>query len=684
MEYKTLNNGVQIPCIGFGTFQMRGQECIEAVYNAIKFGYRLVDTAEGYENEAEVGIGIARAIADGLVKREDLIIGTKLSVHHPIGYEETLKSFNKSLRKLNLDYLDIYLIHYPNAMADDSWKRLNADTYRAMEFLHNQGLLRVLGVSNFMIYHIEELLKTAKIKPAINQIELSPTWQQREVVEYCKKNNITLQAWQPIAPIHKDWIKNKLFIQQMPQKYGKTLAQIFLNYSFQKGYIPLVKTIDKQRMIENIQSFDFAIDNSDIGLLDSLQCSTTICPDISHHLWSLHEALHNKSYCKKEVYRLFGFIPLLKVKSNGKNKKTYLLFCFIKLFEKVEINYNHNRLYLLGFIPIAKTKKYYAQNIIIKYIPNYKNCSLNNEQKVKAPPPNNLLKDRFINAIVVRAEFWKEKYQKIPFFKYYLWFRYMLKRKISIPSLDCHITTICNLKCKNCSHYIPYYKSQNKYMLSVEKFKSNIDAILENVDLIYNLNILGGEPLLNKDMDKILEYANSKPQIKAIRIHTNGTILPSKDLIKKIISLNKVSVFLSNYSGNPSIKILKDEKIIELFDKYKVKYHRAPRDYTWGLVPQVNLEQDISDEQNIRQYLKCNFKYCPCLSDGKIYPCALAKHIADRGYHLKDTDCIDLSTDKSIRKDFINFYKRNSFEICKCCDFTTYGSPIMPAIQIEK
>lgn len=221
-------------------------------------------------------------------------------------------------------------------------------------------------------------------------------------------------------------------------------------------------------------------------------------------------------------------------------------------------------------------------------------------------------------------------------------------------------------------------------MLSVEKFKSNIDAILENVDLIYNLNILGGEPLLNKDMDKILEYANSKPQIKAIRIHTNGTILPSKDLIKKIISLNKVSVFLSNYSGNPSIKILKDEKIIELFDKYKVKYHRAPRDYTWGLVPQVNLEQDISDEQNIRQYLKCNFKYSPCLSDGKIYPCALAKHIADRGYHLKDTDCIDLSTDKSIRKDFINFYKRNSFEICKCCDFTAYGSPIMPAIQIEK
>ena len=109
----------------------------------------------------------------------------------------------------------------------------------------------------------------------------------------------------------------------------------------------------------------------------------------------------------------------------------------------------------------------------------------------------------------------------------------------------------------------------------------------------------------------------------------------------------------------------------------------APKDYTWGLVPEVNLEQNISDEQNIGQYLKCNFKYCPCLSDGKIYPCALAKYIANSGYHLKDTDCIDLSTNKSIRKKFIDFYKRNSFEICKCCDFTTYNSPIMPAIQLE-
>lgn len=682
MLYKTLNNGIKIPSIGFGVFQLKGQECIDAVYNAIKAGYRLIDTAEGYENEAEVGIGIARAVADGLVKRHELLIGTKISVHHPIGYKETIKSFHKSMRKLNLDYIDIYLIHYPNAMADDSWKQLNADTWKAMQDLHNQGRLRILGVSNFMIYHLEELLKTATIKPAINQIELSPVWQQREVVEYCQKNDIALQAWQPIAPIYKDWVCKKPFIKEMPLKYNKTLAQIFINYSLQKGFIPLCRSKNECRMIENIESFNFSLEKADIELLDTLQCSTTICPDISHHLWDLHEKVLNKEYCKKELYRLFGFIPLLKVKSNGENEKNYFLFYFIKLFKKKKINYNHDKLYLFGFIPIIKTKKIYAKNIKIQYIPDY-SVTHKRERENKSPQWNPL-KEKFVKGVLLRGDFWREKYHKLPFFKSYLMLRYILKRKISIPSLDCHITTICNLKCKNCSHYIPYYKSPNKYMLSVEKFKNNIDTILKNVDLIYNLNILGGEPLLNKDIDKFLEYADSKSQIKAIRIHTNGTIVPSEILMKKITSLKKVSFFLSNYSGNPSIKILKDNELINLLNKYNIKYYRAPKDYTWGLVPEVNLEQNITDEQNIRQYLKCNFKYSPCLSDGKIYPCALAKFIADNGYHLKGTDCIDLSTNKSIRKDFINFYKAKSFEICKCCDFTTYNSPIMPAIQIGK
>lgn len=678
MQYKTLNNKIQIPSIGFGTFLMNGQECIDAVYNAIKSGYRLIDTAEGYENEAQVGIGIARAIADGLVKRSELIIQTKLSVHHPIGYNETIMAFHNSLRKLNLDYVDSYLIHYPNAMADDSWKSLNAETWRAMEDLQHQGLLRILGVSNFMIYHLEELLKTAKIKPAINQIELSPAWQQKEVVEFCKKNDILLQAWQPIAPFRRGWILQKEFIQQMPKKYNKTLAQIFLNWSLQNGYIPLCKTTKEDRMIENIKSFDFKLEKSDIELLNTLQCSTTISPDISNHLWGLHEQVYNKEYVRKEQYRLLGFIPILKMKSNGKGEEEFLLFNFIELLKKSKKNEKHDKLLLFGFIPIGNTKKTYAKNIVIKYIPDYSNS----EKKVKVPRWNPL-KVRFVNGVVARAEFWKEKYHKLPFFKSYLMLRYLLKRKISVPSLDCHITTLCTLKCKNCSHYIPYYKPEHKYMLSVENFKNNIDTILKNIDLIYNLNILGGEPLMNKNMDKMLEYANSKSQIKAIRIHTNGTIIPEENLLQKIASLKKVSFYLSNYSGNPSIKILKDNEIIKLLKKFNIKYYMAPKDYTWGLVPEVNLEQNISDEQNIGQYLKCNFKYSPCLSDGKIYPCALAKYIANSGYHLKDTDCIDLSTNKSIRKKFIDFYKRNSFEICKCCDFTTYNSPIMPAIQLE-
>ncbi len=678
MHNKILNNGIEMPAIGFGTFHLSGQECIDAVYEAIKAGYRLIDTAEGYANEAEVGIGIAKAIADGLVKRKDLFITTKLSVHHPIGYEETLKSFNESLKKLNLDYLDLYLIHYPNAMADDSWKRLNAETWKAMEELNSRGLLKSLGVSNFMPYHLDELLKTAKIKPAVNQIELSPTWQQREAVAYCQKQGIVLQAWQPIAPISREWVQKKDFIQEMPKKYNRSLAQIFLNWSVLKGYVPLCRTVRPERMVENLQCFDFKLDEADVNLLDSLQCSTTICPDISHHLWSLHEQVYNKKYIKTEVYRLFNLLPLFKMTYDGKAKHKLFLFNFIPLLKKKTKSDKYEKLYLFGFLPIGRSRKYWDQIIKIRYIPDYSKKS----DEIKLPKWN-VLKDRFVEAVVTRAKFWCEKYYKMPFFRTYLMLRYYLTRKISIPSLDVHITTFCSLKCRNCSHHIPYYQDKNKKMMSVEEFKSNVDTILKNVDIVYNMNILGGEPLMNKNIGKILEYAQSKKQIKALRIHTNGTILPDDDLLKLISKLKKVSFYLSNYSGNPSIKTLKNDEIVAKLKEFKIKYYIAPNDYFWSLVPTVNLQQHISDEQNVMQYMRCSFKYCPCLSGGKIYPCGLARYIADSGYKLKEGDCIDLSHD-DLRKEFISFYKRNAFEICKCCDFTAYGSPIMPAIQLEK
>ena len=692
MSNITFKKGDNIPQIGFGTWLLSGNDCINAVYEAIKAGYRIIDTAEGYANEAEVGYAIAKAISEGICKREELFIATKLSVHHPIGYENTLHYFEKSLKNLNLDYLDLYLIHYPNSQADDSWKTLNAETWRAMEKLHEEGKLRYLGCSNFMPYHIKELLKTAKIKPVCNQIELNPAWQQEHVVEYCRKNDINLIAWRPL--MSRSWAMEKDFMKKLPTKYNKSIQQILLRWSIQKGYTPLTRSTKPNRMKENMEIFDFELAQEDMDTLDSLQCSSDVISDNSHVLWSLWEQVLNKEYLRKEKIKLFGFIPFIKIKYFGKPvyKLKYYLWGIPVLKRKI-INKKLDKLYLFG-IRIAIIKKYYEQDKVVSWIPNYNSENLksdteknvlvktNKRSKIKY----NWFTDKIINPIIFRGDFWKENYQKKPFFKLYLIIRYLLKRKVSIPSLDIHITTHCSLKCKNCSHMIPYYKPENQHTMTLEEFKSNIDAILKNVDIVYNINILGGEPLLNKAMTDMLEYANSKNRIKGLRIHTNGTIMPKEDDFLRIKNLSKVCFYFSNYSGNKSIKSIKQEQIIEKLNEYNIKYFvevSSVENRSWFRMPEMDLKQDISDEQNIRQYQKCNFRYCPCLSNNKIYPCALAKYIADSGYILKDADYIDLTNKQLSSKEFINFYSSNSYNICKCCNFENYGSILFPAIQLN-
>lgn len=680
MEYKTLYDGTVVQSTGFGTFRIQKSETYNAVYEAIKAGYRTIDTAEGYNNEEEVGLGIQKAISEGLVKREDLFITTKLSPHHINGYEETFKYFNISLNKLGLDYLDLYLIHYPNPTKDDSWKKMNADIWRAMEELQAQGKLRHLGVSNFMIYHLEELFKTAKVKPVVNQIEMSPVWQQKQLVEFCKNNNIEIFSWRPT--INQKWVFDKDFMQELPKKYNKSLHQILLRWNLQKDCVPLCKTVNPTRMKENLEIFDFELSKEDMDLLDGLQCSTDVLPDFSHLLWSLWENKLNKTYVRKEVYNLFGFIPILKIKQDINGVAKYFIFGFIPFLKKQPINNSHDRLYLFNFIKIGKTKKIFATYKQVKWIPE------NNIEPPRKVKKNkwNPLKSRTIDDIVQRANFWQEKYQKNPLFKAYLSLRRNLFGKVSISSLDVHITTHCTLKCKDCSHFIPYYNQNDNFTLTFDEFKKNIDAILKHIDRIYNLNILGGEPFLNKEIVEILDYANKKKQIKAIRIHTNGTIVPDDEILEKIKELKKVTVYISNYKSNKTIKILKNEELIAKLKEYKIHTQVEKEVRFWKKMARINLEQNLSESDLANNYYYCASKDCVLLSKNKIYPCAPAKYIEliSDGNRIGCKDFIDLSDKKINKKTFVEFFKCSKYDVCNNCDFSLRERGVIPAIQLNK
>lgn len=260
-----LSNGVKIPMVGFGTWQTpSGQIAKDAVLTALEAGYRHIDTAAAYENEASVG----QAISESGLSREALFITTKL--WNKIGtYEEAKVAIDTSLEKLNLTYLDLYLIHWPNPLAfRDRWQERNAQVWRAMEEALEAGKIRALGVSNFHPHHLEALLKTAKIKPVVNQILLNPSDQQEPLVASNQAHHILSEAYSPLGT-------GKIFevveLQTLGQKYGKTVAQLVLRWSLQKGFLPLPKSVTKERIIENIALFDFEISPADMATIDQLQ-----------------------------------------------------------------------------------------------------------------------------------------------------------------------------------------------------------------------------------------------------------------------------------------------------------------------------------------------------------------------------------------------------------------------------
>lgn len=270
-----LVNGVAIPCVGFGTWQTPDGEVAKAsVRCAIEEGYRHIDTAAAYGNEESVGRGIKAS----RIPREELFITTKLA-NTVRGYDETIAAFNESLNKLGLDYLDLYLIHWPNPVFfRDNWEEYNAQTWKAMEDLYKAGRIRAIGVSNFRIHHLEALMKNATIMPMVNQLRLCPGETQDELTQWCKDHNILCEAYSPLGT-------GRIFevdqMKQLADKYQRSVAQICIRWSLQMGFLPLPKSVTPQRIKENIQVFDFTLDQKDVEMIASLKgcCGESKDPD---------------------------------------------------------------------------------------------------------------------------------------------------------------------------------------------------------------------------------------------------------------------------------------------------------------------------------------------------------------------------------------------------------------------
>jgi len=252
----TLNNGVKMPWFGLGVYKAEeGEEVGFAVRTAIETGYRAIDTAALYGNER----GVGKAVKDSGIKREDIFITTKVwNDHH--GSDLALKAFDESRKKLNMDYLDLYLIHWPGK---DKYK----DTWKALEKLYKDGYVRAIGVSNFQIHHLEDLIADSEFIPMVNQVEYHPRLTQKNLYDYCKKQGIQLEAW---SPIMKGRLTDNPTLIELGKKYGKTPSQVILRWDLEKEVITIPKSVNKNRIIENANIFDFQLEKEDIETIDQL------------------------------------------------------------------------------------------------------------------------------------------------------------------------------------------------------------------------------------------------------------------------------------------------------------------------------------------------------------------------------------------------------------------------------
>jgi len=266
----TLNNGIEMPRLGLGVFRVEdSSELINAVKAAIKNGYRSIDGASIYGNEEAMGEGIREGIKEAGISREDLFITSKVW-NADLGYESTIAAYEASLNRLGVDYLDLYLIHWP---VEGKYK----EAWKALEYLYKEGRVKAIGVSNFQVHHLQDLLANAEIKPAINQVELHPYLSQKKVREFCKENDIQVEAWSPLMA-GNGLLENEI-LKEIAKKYNKTVAQIVLRWDLQSQVVTIPKSTNERRLIENIDVFDFNLSKVDIDKIDSLNQDLRVGPD---------------------------------------------------------------------------------------------------------------------------------------------------------------------------------------------------------------------------------------------------------------------------------------------------------------------------------------------------------------------------------------------------------------------
>ncbi|MGO4182720.1 aldo/keto reductase [Paenibacillus sp. TAF43_2] len=265
----TLHNGVQMPWFGLGVFKVEdGAELVESVKAAIKNGYRSIDTAAIYGIETGVGQGIREALAEYNVTRGELFVTSKVW-NADLGYESTLAAYEATLNKLGLDYLDLYLIHWPvEGKFQEAW--------RALETLYKDSRVKAIGVSNFQIHHLETLMKDAAVKPMINQVELHPQLTQKELIDYCKKQGIQIEAW---SPLMQGQLLDHPVLKEIAEKHNKSIAQVILRWDLQHGIVTIPKSTKEHRIIENCNVFDFELSESELSRIDALNQNLRVGPD---------------------------------------------------------------------------------------------------------------------------------------------------------------------------------------------------------------------------------------------------------------------------------------------------------------------------------------------------------------------------------------------------------------------
>ncbi len=264
MEFRRLATGAMIPGIGFGTWKLTGDAAPDAVAHAIRCGYRLIDTAAAYGNEAGVGEGIARS---GVPRGELFVEGKLWNAERT--REKAVHACKATLSNLGLDYLDLYLMHWPASPAvHENWREINLDAWRGMEQLYRDGLVRAIGVCNFKPHHLEALMEHAEIPPSVDQIEYHPGLTQPETLKFCSEHGILVEAWSPLG---SGKMLKKEILKQYAAKYGRSVAQLLLRWCVQNGVVPLPRSKTPERIEDNLRTFDFEISPEDIAALGALE-----------------------------------------------------------------------------------------------------------------------------------------------------------------------------------------------------------------------------------------------------------------------------------------------------------------------------------------------------------------------------------------------------------------------------